>query len=193
MADRFTLSPFEFFVRHTRTRFPFRYGIASMTEVPHLFVRTTVTLAGKSSFGLTAEGLPPKWFTKNPATTFEQDLPEMLQVISHAAKLAEQIAKAPVSYFDLWRELYRQQSDWADARHIAPLLANLGVSLIERAALDGLCRVAGEPAHRVMVANRLGLRLGEIYPELGGAQPQDRKSTRLNSSHIPLSRMPSSA
>src|ERR1041385_3944836 len=173
MTDRLILSPFEFFVRHTRTRFPFRYGIASMTEVPHLFVRTTVTLAGKFSFGLTAEGLPPKWFTKNPAPTFEQDLPEMLQVISHAAKLAEQIAKAPVSYFDLWRELYRQQSDWADARHIAPLLANLGVSLIERAALDGLCRVAGEPAHRVMVANRLGLRLGEIYPELGGAQPQD--------------------
>src|SRR6185295_2916354 len=68
MPDRFTLAPFEFFVRHTRTRFPFRYGIASMTDVPHLFVRTTVTLAEKSSFGLSSEGLPPKWFTKNPAT-----------------------------------------------------------------------------------------------------------------------------
>src|SRR5689334_19781071 len=84
MTDRFTLSLFEFFVRHTRTRFPFRYGIASMTDVPHLFVRTTVTLTGKSSFGLSAEGLPPKWFTKNPATTFEQDLPGMLEVIGHA-------------------------------------------------------------------------------------------------------------
>src|SRR6266516_2318175 len=86
MTDRFTLSPFEFFVRHTRTRFPFRYGIASMTDVPHLFVSTTVTVAEKSSFGLSAEGLPPKWFTKNPATTFERDLPEMLQVIGHAAE-----------------------------------------------------------------------------------------------------------
>ena len=171
MADRFTLSPFEFFVRHTRTRFPFRYGIASMTDVPHLFVRTRVTVAEKSSFGLSAEGLPPKWFTKNPATTFEQDLPEMLQVISHAAQLAERIA--PVSFFDFWQELYRQQSDWADARHIAPLLANLGVSLVERAALDGLCRVAGEPLHRMVATNRLGLRLGEIYAELGGAQPRD--------------------
>ena len=79
MTDRFTLSPFEFFVRHTRTRFPFRYGIASMTEVPHLFVRTTVTAEEKSSFGLSSEGLPPKWFTKDPSTTFEQDLPEMLE------------------------------------------------------------------------------------------------------------------
>jgi len=173
MTDRFTLTPFEFFVRHTRTRFPFRYGIASMTDVPHLFVRTTVTVEGKSSLGLTAEGLPPKWFTKNPATTFEQDLPEMLQVISHAAKLAEGIARSPVAFFDFWRELYRQQSNWADARHIAPLLANLGVSLIERAVLDGLCRVAGEPLHRMVAVNRLGLRLGEIYAELGRAQPRD--------------------
>ncbi|PYT36608.1 MAG: hypothetical protein DMG45_26690, partial [Acidobacteria bacterium] len=51
--------------------------------------------------------------------------------------------------------------------------ANLGVSLIERAALDGLCRVAGEPLHRMVATNRLGLRLGEIYAELGGAQPRD--------------------
>jgi L-alanine-DL-glutamate epimerase-like enolase superfamily enzyme len=173
MADRFTLSPFEFFVRQTRTRFPFRYGIASMTEVPHLFVRTSVTVAGKSSVGLSSEGLPPKWFTKNPATTFEQDLPEMLHVISHAAKLAEQVAQSPVLFFDFWHQLYRQQTDWADARHIASLLAHLGVSLVERAVLDGFCRVAGEPLHRMVATNRLGLRLGEVYAELGDAQPQD--------------------
>src|SRR5258706_2649261 len=173
MNDRFILSPFEFFVRHTRTRFPFRYGIASMTDVPHLFVRTRVTVGQDSSFGLSAEGLPPKWFTKNPATTFEQDLPEMLEVISHAAKLAERIAQSPISFFDFWRELYRQQSDWANARQIAPLLANLGVSLVERAVLDALCRGAREPLHRLVAANRLGLRLGEIYSELGNAQPRD--------------------
>src|SRR5438046_10164049 len=102
MIDPFTLSPFEFFVRHTRTRFPFRYGIASMTDVPHLFVRTMVPVPGKSSFGLSSEGLPPKWFTKHPATTFEQVLPEMLLVISHAPKLAERIA--PASFLDFWHE-----------------------------------------------------------------------------------------
>ena len=171
MPDNFTLSPFEFFVRHTRTRFPFRYGIASMTEVPHLFVRTRVTVGKESSFGVTSEGLPPKWFTKNPATTFEQDLPEMLEVISHAAKLAEQIAQTPISFFDLWRELYRQQDEWAKSCRLAPLLANLGVSLVERAALDGLCRIAGQPLHRLVATHRLGLRLGEVYPELGDTQP----------------------
>jgi hypothetical protein len=171
MPDNFTLSPFEFFVRHTRTRFPFRYGIASMTDVPHLFARTRVTVGKGSSFGLTSEGLPPKWFTKNPATTFEQDLPEMLEVISHAAKLAEQIAQAPVSFFDLWRELCQQQDEWAKTRRLAPLLANLGVSLVERAVLDGLCRIAGQPLHHLVAANRLGLRLDEIYTELGDTEP----------------------
>ncbi len=173
MADAFTLSPFDFFVLHTRTRFPFRYGIASMTDVPHLFVRTRVTAGGRSVHGLTAEGLPPKWFTKNPATTFEQDLPEMLEAIGHATHLAEQIAQRPLSFFDFWRELDRQQREWAESRRLAPLLANLGVSLAERAVLDGLCRLAGQPLHRMIDADRLGLRLGEVYPELGTAQPRD--------------------
>jgi hypothetical protein len=173
MPDQFTLNPFEFFVRPTRTRFPFRYGIANMTEVPHLFVRTRVTVGSESSFGLTSEGLPPKWFTKNPSTSFEQDLPEMLEVISHAARLAKQMAQSPISFFDFWRELYQQQETWARSRGLAPLLSNLGVSLVERAVLDGLCRIAGQPLHQIIAWNRLGLRLGEVYPELGDARPCD--------------------
>src|SRR5262249_53132013 len=117
--------------------------------------------------------LPPKWFTKNPATTFEQDLPEMLKVIDHAAKLAEEIAHSPISFFDLWRELYRQQTAWAGAQRIAPLLVNLGVSLVERAVLDGLCRLADQPLHRMIVANRLDLRLGEVYEELSASEPRE--------------------
>jgi hypothetical protein len=173
MVDRFTLAPFEFFWVKGRTRFPFRYGIASMTEVPHLFVRTRVTIDGKSSLGLTAEGLPPKWFTKNPITTFEQDLPEMMEMIHHATTVAAEIAKSPVSFFDFWRELYPQQNDWARSRSIAPLLANLGVSLVERAVLDGLSRLVGQPLHRLVATNRLGIKLGEIYPELKHAAPGD--------------------
>ncbi|MEP6915527.1 MAG: hypothetical protein ABJC89_07765, partial [Acidobacteriota bacterium] len=174
MTDRFTLpSPFECFVLPTRTRFPFRYGIASMTDVPHLFIRTRVSAGRESAAGLTAEGLPPKWFTKNPATTFEQDLPAMIEVITHAAQAAERIARQPVSFFELWRELDREQSAWAESRGIAPLLANLGVSLVERAVLDGLCRLFAAPLHRVVADNRLGIRLGEVYPELGDAQPGD--------------------
>src|SRR4029453_11392859 len=118
---RFTLSPFEFFVLQTRTRFPFRYGIASLTDVPHLIVRTRVTIGQTSQPGLAGEGLPPKWFTKDPDTTFAQDLPQIYEVIGHATSLAADIARQPVSVFDLWRELDRGQRAWADKKKLAPL------------------------------------------------------------------------
>ena len=173
MTDRFTISPFEFFVLRTRTRFPFRYGIASMTDVPHLFVRTTVTSGRASAIGLTAEGLPPKWFTKDPSTTFEQDLPEMLESILHAAEIATACASEPVCFFDLWRELNRQQFDWAASRRMPSLVAGLGVALVERAVLDGLCRITAQPLHRMCAENRLGLRVEEIYSELQGLDVND--------------------
>lgn len=168
MRDRFTLETLEFFVRWTRTRFPFRYGIASMTEVPQLFLRARIATAEGPAIGVAAEGLPPKWFTKNPATTFEQDLPEMLGVIRHAAAEGQAIAATPVAFFDFWQELTRRQGAWALAKGIASLLASLGVSLVERVVLDALCRAAAIPLHRMVREGQLRLRLGEIYPELNG-------------------------
>jgi hypothetical protein len=173
VATLFTVSPFEFFVLRTRTRFPFRYGIASLTEVPQLFVRTRVTAGAATGSGLAAEGLPPKWFTKDPQTTFDQDLADMLAVIGHAAAQAQAIARTPTSFFDFWRDLDGAQSAWAQRARHAPLLAHLGVSLVERAVLDGLCRALGQPLHRVIAANALGVRLGDIYPELADAEPSD--------------------
>jgi hypothetical protein len=171
VADRFTLSPFELFVMRTRTRFPFRYGIASMTDVPHLFVRTRVSSADNTSSGLTAEGLPPKWFTKDPSTTFEEDLPGLLESIVHATDIAEEAASEPISFFDLWRNLERLQTEWASSRGVASLVAGLGVALVERVVLDGLCRLTAEPLHRMLAAGRLGLRVDQVYAELEGADP----------------------
>ena len=64
-----------FRTRWMRTRFPFRYGIASMTELPHVFVLLRGSVDGTACAGLAAEGLPPKWFTKDPETRFGEDLP----------------------------------------------------------------------------------------------------------------------
>ncbi len=159
----------EFRVLPMRTRFPFKYGIASMTELPHLFVAVSCLRDGRETAGLAAEGLPPKWFTKDPATTFDQDLPAMLEVIRHAADLATAAGKC-ASYFDFWKALYFPQSEWAAVRGLPPLLANLGVSLLERAVLDALCRGIGIPAGKVLRDGSLGIRLGEIRPELDGCE-----------------------
>ena len=67
----FRIDSISFRTRWMRTRFPFRYGIASMTELPHLFVVLHASLDGVACAGLASEGLPPKWFTKDPHTRFE--------------------------------------------------------------------------------------------------------------------------
>ena len=155
-----------------RTRFPFQYGIASMTSVPHLFVTAKVLVDGKPGTGRAADGLPPKWFTKVPDTTFEEDLPEMLDVIRNAAGIAQSIPLCDC-FFDWWQELYKQQAAWAKEREIPPLLANFGVSLVERATLDAFCRTIETPFVDVLQTNVLGIRLGEVYAELENKLPRD--------------------
>ena len=163
------LKQVDFRVLPMRTRFPFKYGIASLTALPHLVLQAKLEVNGTSSDGVASEGLPPKWFTKSPDTTFEQDLPAMLAVIRKAVDIT---LHAPIgTFFDLWRYLYQEQADWASSEGYPPLLSNLGVSLVERAMLDALCRHLGRPAHKVIHDNLLGLRLGEVRPELDDLTP----------------------
>ena len=42
----------ERFVINTHTRMPFKYGIASMTAIPHLFVRLTLDVDGRRATGV---------------------------------------------------------------------------------------------------------------------------------------------
>lgn len=156
-----------------RTRFPFRYGIASMIGIPHLFVTVDLIVDGKPAQGLASEGLAPKWFTKHPDTSLEQDWAEMLAVIQNASRIAENVGMRPVRYFEWWQDLYAEQSRWAKLREQPPLLANLGVSLMERAVLDGLCKASGQPLHRLMKSDALGIDLGAVNEELRGVQVTD--------------------
>ncbi len=156
-----------------KTRFPFQYGIASMTALPHLTVRAVVEIDGHTVTGQAAEGLPPKWFTKDPATSFEEDdLPQMMEVISQAAVYA-QTEDETESFFDWWLALHEAQTESARDCGWPPLLAGLGVSLMERAVLDALCRHAAEPLHSLIHRNALGLRLARLHPELKGVTPRD--------------------
>lgn len=162
-----------FHVLNMRTRFPFQYGIASMTALPHLFVSADAEIGGRRATGISSDGLPPKWFTKNPGTAFEDDdLPNMLASIQNAAAVAGSLGECP-SFFALWQRLYAGQADWAKQAGQPGLLANLGVSLIERALLDAMAKALGHPAHALLRANALGIDLAAIHPELRGMAPAD--------------------
>ncbi|MDA1232083.1 MAG: hypothetical protein O2856_15015 [Planctomycetota bacterium] len=162
-----------FFRLPMETRFPFRYGIASMTQLPHLFVRANVEFDGRVVAGISAEGLPPKWFTKNPITTFaDDDLPGMLSVIRHAAAAAVDIG-SQTTFFDWWKELHETQFSWAHATGVAPLLAGLGFSLIERAVIDAFCRAKHVRFFDALRDNAFAIDLGWMRDELRDLQPAD--------------------
>src|SRR5581483_2750440 len=160
----------ELYVLNMRTRMPFRDGIASVTALPHLFVRAQVEAGGRRQVGIAAEGLPPKWFTKDPRTTFRQDLDDMLRVIRHAAAQAVELGEA-AGVFDFWLALYREQERWARAAGYPPLLSGLGTSLVERAVIDACCRAAGTTFAAAVRRNAFGVRLGDLHPELAGTEP----------------------
>jgi hypothetical protein len=152
----------------TRTRLPFRYGIATMTSAPHLFLRLHVEVDGRLSSGITADGLPPKWFTKEPARPIADEIEEMLRVIEQALHLAVGVeAESP---FDAWLQVYRAQSSWGKSKGLPPLLTQFGASLVERALLEAVCRAADQPFCDLLRADAFGIRLGDIHPLLAGRQ-----------------------
>ena len=159
-------------VVNMRLRMPFRFGIATLTALPHLFVRAEVEIDGRRHVGLSADHLALKWFTKDPETHARDDLAEMRRVIETACDVARAAGKHR-SVFDWWLHTYQGQSAWGGGWGIPPLLAHFGTSLLERAVIDAFCRSQAAPFARVVRDNRLGIRLRDLHAELGGGQPAD--------------------
>lgn len=154
-----------------QTRLPFKYGIATMTQAPHVFLHVVIRNDGRRSSGISADHLPPKWFTKSPETPLVDEIDEMLHVICHAADNAT--GRSAVNAFELWRDLSEQQAEWAAAEHLPPLLAQFGTSLVERAVIEACCRDRELTITEAIRSNALGIRLGRIHPELQGSAPAD--------------------
>ena len=148
-----------------KARMPFKYGIATLTALPHLFVRLEMLIDGKVSVGLSSDGLAPKWFTKNPSSSFEQDINEMFMVIQNAVKIATEVHEAE-NVFLFWQELYDKQSQWAKSKNLPSLLSSFGTSLVERAIISAYCNGKEKPFHTLLRNGSLGFKLKEIYPEL---------------------------
>lgn len=150
-----------------RARIPFRYGIATMTEVPHVFVQLTFGINGRRHSGISADHLPPKWFTKDPARALDDEVEEMLAVIRAAVGHARGIRAA--SPFAFWRELHEAQAAWGRRKGLPVLLSQFGASLVERALIDAFCRATDATFGAALRANLFGVELGAIHPTLAGS------------------------
>ncbi len=155
------------------TRMPFRYGIVTLTRVPHLLLRLRLEVDGRSQWGTAADHLPPKWFTKDPDAPIDGEIAQMRQVIGNAAAIAESIGPG-ANVFDLWQRIYQEQAAWAAGlgADYPPLLWAFGVSLVERAMIDAFCRAEKTPFARALRSGALGVRPGAIHPTLQDASVQ---------------------
>jgi hypothetical protein len=161
----------ELFRIQLKARMPFRYGIATMTEVPHVFLRLTFDFDGTPATGVSADHLPPKWFTKDPKRALDEEIEEMLLVLRTAVVNARQLSAA--TPFAFWRELYAAQAAWGVTNKIPPLLAQFGVTLVERALIDAFCRHTKTTLATALHENTFGIDLGDIHASLAGTAPAD--------------------
>jgi len=161
----------ELFRIQLTARMPFRYGIVTMTEVPHVIMRLKFEIDGQTHEGLAADHLPPKWFTKDPNRPLAEEIDEMLVVIRAAVAGAQTIQAA--TPFQFWQQLYAAQGKWGVAHQIPPLLAHFGTSLVERALIDAFCRSVGLSFAVALHENRFGVDLGAMHAPLAGTAPRD--------------------
>lgn len=155
-----------------KTRMTVKYGIATLTALPHVFVRVTGEFDGVIQSGIAAENLSPKWYTKDPLRDPQLEIDDMLAVIRQARIHAVSLPPA-ATLFEFWRGLWDRQNEWAKANAIAPLLAHLGTSLVERATIDAFCRARRTTLAQALRTNAFGIQLDAIHPELAGSTPAD--------------------
>jgi len=163
----------ELFVQNLHARMPFRYGLATLRRVPHLILRATCEVDGRTHIGYAADTLPPKWFVKRIEDTYRNEVADMLHVIESACGFAEQLG-AHRTAFDLWQAVYAQQMQWATREEqYPPLLWNFGVSFVERAAIDAACRAADTTFADAIRDGTLGMKLSEIHRPLAEFEPKN--------------------
>jgi hypothetical protein len=169
---RLSVKQIEFFMRNVRTRMPFRYGVATLTSVPILHVAMGAELEdGRRARGVAADILPPKWFDKEPAKTYQDNVEDLLFSARAAAKAYAQAGSTPKTVFALWHQGYAATLQEGDGRGLNHLTAGHGSTLMERALIDALGKAMGLSYHQLLKENLLGLDFARIHPELEGMAP----------------------
>ena len=156
-APKVKLIAADFFERPVRLRLPFRFGNATLTEAPQVFVRVRIKLGdGREGEGVSAELLAPKWFDKRVHLSSEQTVDELRSSLGIAREL---YLSAPGfdSAFGLHAQHLAAQVAACARQDIPPLAAVFGPAEIDKAILDALLRCADINVFDGMVRNIAGI------------------------------------
>jgi hypothetical protein len=152
-------------LRNLRTRLPFRYGVVTLTHFPLLHLAVDVEAAdGRRARGFAADNLPPKWFDKDPAKSFRDNVTDQLASI-RAAQAAYLDAARTAGLRRVAGGVRRLRARRARAR---PQRAHRGLRLLPvRARLaDAAGRLTGRDVVGMLRDDVLGIRPEAVHREL---------------------------
>jgi hypothetical protein len=161
-----------FQVTELETRLPFHFGDIEVTAIPKVLLRVEATVDGTRQTGVAMGGLIPGWFFKNPEMAVETGYRKMIAAFRRAADTALDLDPEPTP-FAFWRAVYDEQSAWAAGTALPPLLWTYGVSLVEQAVVDAVCRAKRTTFAEAVRENLFGIDLGSVYEELAPYEPAD--------------------
>jgi L-alanine-DL-glutamate epimerase-like enolase superfamily enzyme len=147
-------------------RMPFRFGVVTMEAAAALTLELELSVDGRRAVGYASDLLAYKWFDKRPEKTPADNVADLLLTVQEAARVARDLPAGTM--FDIWRALDVEVERLALAAGFNRLGASFGVSMIERALIDGIGRALGLTFHDVVRDDVLGLRPAQIFPELDG-------------------------
>ncbi|KQW64861.1 enolase C-terminal domain-like protein [Variovorax sp. Root411] len=156
-AIRFHIEEIHFAERDVTLRLPFRFGAATVTACPQVYVKARIRFSnGRTAEGCAAEMMVPKWFDKNPTLTNEQNFEQLRFALRDAreAYIAEPDAQTAWTHF---ASNYEALQSLAKAKGLRPLVASYGPALIDRALLDALCLHSGASFATAMSGNLCGI------------------------------------
>ena len=163
-----------FYVRETKpARFPSALGKAARSDQPPQHVTSPLchvrlTLRddqGNETFGCAADRLSVRWLDKRPGKSTGQKRRELAALVEHArdATMRQPRFETP---FQKWLEVYPEITRAGRQTNQEALTASFAAALLERAILDGVCRLAGKSLFEMLQADQLGFRPGTLHPEL---------------------------
>jgi hypothetical protein len=135
---RFHIDEIRFSERDVVLRLPFRFGAATVTSCPQVYVRARIRFAdGSTSQGCAAEMMIPKWFDKNPALSNDDNFQQLRDALlaARAAYCADTTARTAWRHF---AQHYQALLVDGAAAGLNPLAASYGPALLDRAILDAL-------------------------------------------------------
>lgn len=174
MPETVAIRDIAFYMRNVRTRMPFKYGIATLTSVPILHVVMAIeSRSGRFFEGVSADILPPKWFDKDPAKAYQENVEDLVFSAREAGKAYLESSRKPRTVFEIWKDGYRTTLGSGDTRGLNHLTSGHGSSLMERALIDGLGKMLSMSYHEMLAQNAIAMDPGELHPELRGQAPSD--------------------